>query len=573
MVARAMLNSSDTHNASRHPWLSSYSRGYCAKTEGPGDCLRGDRGSWALAPQEVRTWGQAATACVAHCGQCQRCQHVSVSRHWSDCSWFHACDYTKLQSKVNGFRSGRVLPSMIDFSRAVKAARQSSLLKSIIALDSERGVARVVRNCRRDERGRRVLVTIAANSRGVAPARRVRAALLSVGGPMALLLAPDVESCTEPGAVPCAYTTKFAGWGGDPPTVWDQLMRLRTYYLAVFFARGLDVMQLDSDLAVFSNPFPHISLRYEKVGLLTQRDSPLANTGIVYAQHVSAASDAVVTWLLEETSNRLVWSAPGTCGPQSTPLGSTGIVLSAKSEEMPVPCGGMKKAANDQSTMNDLIVQGALGCACYLHGTLLPEGDGDQERAGALRTELYDKLLHFGERGDSQIRSQGPGCSAPWPKDWKGMVPSLWMRGPRAGCLVKSGGLHYSVGEAALLRLRPRARQIPDVARPALLNASMPRAAARALWAQASSEFFGHWDAEIFSDASRCANWFTQTPSVCDAPLAFLHMAGYGNKKFRPMLLRLLSKRRANFSAAVAHGVCVAMAEVIADIDHRNGNR
>ena len=133
--------------------------------------------------------------------------------------------------------------------------------------------------------------------------------------------------------------------------------------------------------------------------------------------------------------------------------------------------------------------------------------------------------------------------------------------------------LHYSVGEAALRRLRPRARQIPDVARPALLNASVPRAAARALWAQASSEFFGHWDAEIFSDAARCADWFTQTPSECDAPLAFLHMAGYGNKKFRPMLLRLLSKRRANFSAAVAHGVCFAMAEVIADIDHRNGNR
>ena len=33
------VNSSDSHNASRHPWLSSYSRGYCAKTEGPGDCL------------------------------------------------------------------------------------------------------------------------------------------------------------------------------------------------------------------------------------------------------------------------------------------------------------------------------------------------------------------------------------------------------------------------------------------------------------------------------------------------------------------------------------------------------
>ena len=114
---------------------------------------------------------------------------------------------------------------------------------------------------------------------------------------------------------------------------------------------------------------------------------------------------------------------------------------------------------------------------------------------------------------------------------------------------------------------------IPDVARPALLNASVPRAAARALWAQASSQVFGHWDAEIFSDAARCADWFAQPPSVCDAPLAFLHMAGYGNKKFRPMLLRLLSKRRANFSAAVAHGVCVAMAEVIADIDHRNGNR
>ena len=107
---------------------------------------------------------------------CQRCRYVSYSPHHEDCSWFHACDYTKLQSEVNGFRSGRVEPSMIDFSRAVKAARQTSLLKTLIALDSERGVARVVRNCRRDERGRRVLVTIAANSRDGARAARPRRA-------------------------------------------------------------------------------------------------------------------------------------------------------------------------------------------------------------------------------------------------------------------------------------------------------------------------------------------------------------------------------------------------------------
>ena len=118
-------------------------------------------------------------------------------------------------------------------------------------------------------------------------------------------------TCREEGAAPCVWSNVFS-W--DPNSLKQGgLAQLRTHYLAVFFSHGLNVLQLDSDLVVLGNPFPHIRHRYPRVGLLAQRDAPIINTGILFAQHVrgSNESDAVVEWLLAEANNRLVWAAPG----------------------------------------------------------------------------------------------------------------------------------------------------------------------------------------------------------------------------------------------------------------------
>ena len=222
-------NSSDTHNALATRGSPPTSR-LLREDGGPGDCLRGDRGSWA-SPREAHVGPRRPRA--SRTAPVPRCQHVSVSRCWSDCSWFHACI-------TPSCRQGQRLRAAASSRRWSLLARREGRAPNVAAQDNHRSTPSAA--------SRASCATAAATSAGGAcssPSPQTRGEWRPRGasrrahgcGPMGLLLAPDIESCTEPGAVPCAYTTKFAGWGGDPPIVWDLVMRLRTYYLAVLRAR------------------------------------------------------------------------------------------------------------------------------------------------------------------------------------------------------------------------------------------------------------------------------------------------------------------------------------------------
>lgn len=89
-------------------WLQAAALGYCAETTGPGNCERGNKGSWTLQADETRSWDRAATVCLQHCAGCARCQHVSISLWHADCSWFASCQHGQLQQGVAGFRSAAV---------------------------------------------------------------------------------------------------------------------------------------------------------------------------------------------------------------------------------------------------------------------------------------------------------------------------------------------------------------------------------------------------------------------------------------------------------------------------------
>jgi hypothetical protein len=47
---------------------------------------------------------------------------------------------------------------------------------------------------------------------------------------------------------------------------------------------SLNVLQTDTDVAWFSNPYPILHSQYRAANLLTQRDFPFINAGVFYVQ-------------------------------------------------------------------------------------------------------------------------------------------------------------------------------------------------------------------------------------------------------------------------------------------------
>ena len=84
-----------------------YHAGYCAATmDGDaGDCALGEQGS---IKHDATSWAEAEVRCWHICAGCARCQYISVSVKWHECSWFAACDLSNLRTDVNGFRSAAV---------------------------------------------------------------------------------------------------------------------------------------------------------------------------------------------------------------------------------------------------------------------------------------------------------------------------------------------------------------------------------------------------------------------------------------------------------------------------------
>ena len=83
-----------------------------------------------------------------------------------------------------------------------------------------------------------------------------------------------------------------------------QLLRARVYWLARLFDAGVNVLQCDLDVGWLRNPFP-LFRSLPNASILAQSDGALVNAGVLFVQHISAAEDAVTTWLLAEWSNRL----------------------------------------------------------------------------------------------------------------------------------------------------------------------------------------------------------------------------------------------------------------------------
>lgn len=94
--------------------------GHCGVTRGAGNCSSGDSGAWSL-PQEERNGMGLTAACWARCAACHRCQYISYSIRWHDCSWYHSCAISGLHRSSlvpgkddpdsNDFESMRVDPS------------------------------------------------------------------------------------------------------------------------------------------------------------------------------------------------------------------------------------------------------------------------------------------------------------------------------------------------------------------------------------------------------------------------------------------------------------------------------
>lgn len=68
--------------------------GFCAITDGAGDCATGSSGSWSGA--------RNLSACAGLCERCARCRFVSFSPSLNDCSWYAVCP--RLSSAARGLR-------------------------------------------------------------------------------------------------------------------------------------------------------------------------------------------------------------------------------------------------------------------------------------------------------------------------------------------------------------------------------------------------------------------------------------------------------------------------------------
>ena len=69
--------------------------GYCERTgagsTGDGECDIGNKGTWNL---DHTDWNSSINYCANLCQKCARCNHISLSIEFNDCSWYHTCTTT-----------------------------------------------------------------------------------------------------------------------------------------------------------------------------------------------------------------------------------------------------------------------------------------------------------------------------------------------------------------------------------------------------------------------------------------------------------------------------------------------
>ena len=90
-------------------WLNSARPGFCTETQygDVGDCEYGDKGVLVI-QQDMSSRHTITAECLRACRQCQRCNFVSVSTSFRDCSWYAECNLSNLILHPLGFFSGAV---------------------------------------------------------------------------------------------------------------------------------------------------------------------------------------------------------------------------------------------------------------------------------------------------------------------------------------------------------------------------------------------------------------------------------------------------------------------------------
>ena len=125
-------------------WLASASRGQCGETvdDDRGDCASGYKGNLGMPMREASSWPTAVRSCLARCAGCARCNYISVSTKFHDCSWYYGpcC----LSQKIPGFKSGAAsrtalpIPSLRDRRRRRASGAANSTGRSMHPLVTTR---------------------------------------------------------------------------------------------------------------------------------------------------------------------------------------------------------------------------------------------------------------------------------------------------------------------------------------------------------------------------------------------------------------------------------------------------
>ena len=120
---------------------------------------------------------------------------------------------------------------------------------------------------------------------------------------------------------------------------------------------GYNVLQTDTDVAWFANPYP--ALKAEPLAshqLVIQPDLPLANAGVLYAQHIRSTDPAA--WVLRETVER---------------VRTFSFHPEAVQQIVPWARPPFFSNADEQSILNDVLTSAITAQPCYLFSTAILE--------------------------------------------------------------------------------------------------------------------------------------------------------------------------------------------------------
>ena len=170
-----------------------------------------------------------------------------------------------------------------------------------------------------------LIVMLTTNRQGVTHALRVRSQAAAMGVTQTLLLSVSGSALCERPRI--AAESADCGWSvrlhmqppvsallrsGITPSKWQarSMLLTRVYVMARLFRAGSSVLQIDTDVAWLSSPFPLIAAA-ENLSMVVQSDNKLGNGGLVYAHRTSRhGANKVTEWFLGEWYNRMLgWAA------------------------------------------------------------------------------------------------------------------------------------------------------------------------------------------------------------------------------------------------------------------------